>query len=406
MEEIALLDNPTLHYAWGSETAIPELLGRPNPSRTPWAEMWMGAHPKAPSRVMGRTGVASLPELVRRNPEAVLGKTVSQRFGGRFPFLFKVLAAARPLSIQAHPGRVQAREGFDRENRQGISLDAPNRNYRDPNPKPECICALSTFHGLCGFRPPAEMADAFSAVVHSPAEAVRALGILSEAAGEEGIRRFFGFLMDLPRDRKAAMVQAALDRARKRESEDPALAWVVRLADAYPGDIGVLAPLMLHVVRLEPGEAMFLPPGQLHAYMEGLGIELMADSDNVLRGGLTAKHVDVGELLRVLTFEPVRPRILKAEPEVPAERLYPTNDETFRLSVISVVPGASYRSASVRSVEILICTQGAARVRRCGEKEEPLSVARGSSFIVPAGAPAYEITGAATLYKAAVPLPA
>jgi len=404
MEDISPLDNPILHYAWGSATAIPELLSRPNPSLTPWAEMWMGAHPKAPSRVLGRAGVELLSDLVRRSPEAVLGRTVCDRFGGRFPFLFKVLAASGPLSIQAHPGPIQAQEGFDRENRMKIPLDAPHRNYRDPNPKPECICALSTFHGLCGFRPPAEMAATLSLAVQSPQEAVQEIATLADAAGGDGIRRFFLFLMELPPDRRAALVQAAGDRAGLRRHEDPALGLVARLAEEYPGDPGILAPLMLNVVRLEPGEAMFLPPGQLHAYMGGVGIELMADSDNVLRGGLTTKHVDIAELARVLTFEAAHPRILQARSESPVERVYPTGDDAFRLSVISVAPGRPYRSSPVRSVEIMICTEGAALVRQHNAKEREHQVVRGVSFLVPAGVPSYEIKGAATLYKAAVPL--
>lgn len=389
------LDNPVQHYAWGSHTAIPELLGQPTPAAEPWAELWMGAHPVATSQVKGPDASEPLDAFIARDPEAVLGAAVAARFAGRLPFLFKVLAAAAPLSIQAHPSPAQAREGFERENREGVALDAPHRCYRDAHHKPELICALTPFHALNRFREPGEIADRFAAM-DEPILA-QPIAALRDRPDREGLAAFFQTLWTQGEPARCAAIASGVDWARLRGHGDPAARWVDSLASRHPGDIGVLAPLLLNVVELAPGEAMFLPAGELHSYLEGVGIEIMANSDNVLRGGLTAKYVNVPELLRALTFragaiERLRPRAVAA-----GEGRYETPAEEFALGVLEVRPDARWFARRERSIEILLCTAGHGRIVGA----ETHSVARGDCFVVPAAAPAYTVEGDLTLYRAA-----
>jgi mannose-6-phosphate isomerase len=389
------LRNPVQHYSWGSRTAIPELLGKPSPAAEPWAELWMGAHPVAPSEVEGPDGREPLDVFIARNPEAVLGAEVAARFAGRLPFLFKVLAAAEPLSIQAHPGPSQAREGFERENRAGLALDAPQRCYRDANHKPELICALTPFHALNRFREPGEIADRIAAlgepVLEAPAAALR------DRADRDGLAAFFETVWTLSEPARARAIASAVRWAGRGGGADRAAHWVSALAGRYPSDIGVLAPLLLNVVELAPGEAMFLGPGELHAYLEGVGIEIMANSDNVLRGGLTRKHVDVRELLRTLAFRAGPIERLRARAVGSGESCYDTPAEEFALGVVEVRPDRAWTAARGHGIEILLCTAGSGRIAGAGVH----AVARGDCFVVPAAAPAYVVEGSLTLFRAA-----
>lgn len=400
MNRICPLKNTIQEYAWGSHTAIPELLGEPGPSERPQAEMWMGAHPKAPSQVLIDGEWRSLVEVIAESPVETLGRRVASRFDGNLPFLFKVLAAARPLSIQAHPTLAQAGEGFAGENEQGIPLDAPHRNYRDSNHKPEIICALTPFWALNGFR----RLDTMVAMLREieAAEISAEVEALAASPGPEGLKRFFSAIMTMDRDRQRRAVAQVVAFAEKRANEGHVWSWVLKLNHQYPGDIGVLSPVLLNVVRLQPREAMLLHAGQLHAYVEGLGIELMANSDNVLRGGLTPKHIDVPELLKVLKFDETEIAVLT--PDEHGD--YPSDVDEFRLSVISVADAAPYvcrRGAAVDAgFEILICTSGAAAVAGA-DGEEELTVSKGSSIVVPAAVERYRLEGEATFFKASVP---
>lgn len=403
MRGVEKLINPVRSYAWGSRTAIGELMGSPVPSLEPQAELWMGAHPSAPSRVDSASGPVYLSALIKKDPDGVLGKRARERFGPRLPYLFKVLAAAEPLSIQAHPSREQAIEGFERENRLGIPLDAPHRNYRDNNHKPEIICALTPFWALCGFRPLQRICDGL--VVYCPqtlgGEAVRVRKLGEEA----GIRALFETLLTMDGDLRCRVVAEAAASARRESSgvaaeED----WVLRLNEAYPDDIGVLAPLLLNLIRLAPGQALFLPAGQLHAYLEGTGMELMANSDNVLRGGLTPKHVDLPELLKVARFQPLAVEVLDPKPVRDGEKGYPCPAEEFFLSRIQVGgEEPDYTSTGERSVEILLCVEGQGRIA-WGDPCETLVFRRGETLLAPASAGRYRIDGEAALFKASVPV--
>lgn len=394
------LDNVIQPYAWGSKTAIAQLIGQPNPAQLPQAELWMGTHPKGPSTVVAGDERVPLQQLIERQPIDILGRYVVRRFGQALPYLFKVLAAAQPLSIQAHPSKRQAIEGFDRENRQGKALDAPDRNYRDANHKPEIICALTPFWGLNGFRTPAEAIDLLTPVC--PQDLDHALRDLKTHRGQ-GLKSFFKAMMTLSADRRTTAAQEVLDKARPLAGASPLYRWMVDLARAYPADMGVLSPALLNLVCLEPGQAMYLQAGQLHAYLDGVGIELMANSDNVLRGGLTPKHVDVPELLSVVRFEEASIQVLEPMPLGPAESGYDCPAEEFSLTVIRPANGQPYVSPSVRSVEMLLCTAGEGRIEDGGQGVR-LTMNKGDSFMIPAGLQSYVIGGNVIVYKAAVPL--
>jgi mannose-6-phosphate isomerase len=401
MRKIGLLKNTVQKYAWGSVTAIPELLGKKNPSHEPLAELWMGAHAKAPSLVNCDGKWLSLIDVIAKNPRAILGEEVAQRFDNKLPYLFKVLAAAKPLSIQAHPSLGQAREGFRRENDQGIALDAPNRNYKDDNHKPECICALAPFWALYGFRNISDILDLM--LQGCPLGLADELDRLKKSPNTEGLKRYFTELMTMDAVRKQQVVDEAVKNARKHADQNPVFQWMVRIAEEYPADIGVLSPMLLNLVQLKPGQALFLPAGELHAYLEGVGIELMANSDNVLRGGLTPKHIDVPELLKALKFNPRPVTILEAVEKDRNERVYAGAANEFVLSVISVSHGRPYRKSDLNSVEIMLCTKGAAHLQAYSSKDKK-NIEKGDSVIIPAAVKSYRVTGHAILYKAAVPL--
>jgi mannose-6-phosphate isomerase len=383
---ISRLENTVQRYAWGSPDAIPALLGRDNPGGEPWAELWMGDHPRGPSRLEDG---GPLSEAIARDPEGVLGPKVAARYGARLPFLFKVLAAARPLSIQCHPDEAQARAGFDREEAAGVPVDAFERNYRDPNHKPELICALTPFRALKGFRPIPELLSAFKRWgCEALAEERAALRARQDG---EGLRAFFSALMQLPDDRRreavAQVVAAAGGPAGARDPERARL--IGELSEAYPGDIGVLAPLYLNLLTLSPGEALYLPAGELHAYLGGLALEIMANSDNVLRGGLTPKHVDVPELLKTLRFAAGRPEVLTAHPAGQGVRTWLTPASEFSLS--RIVVQSDWQSGALKRVEILLGLEG--RVSIEGRDQPPLALPRGASVVVPASAGGYTLRG-------------
>lgn len=399
MREILILKNPIHEYEWGSRTAIAELLGEPAPSPRPQAELWMGSHPRAPSsaRISGRW--ERLPDLIARAPEEILGRRVAERFGARLPFLFKVLAAAKPLSLQAHPSAAQAREGFLREEQARIPLNARERCYRDDAHKPETLCALSPFSALCGFRRiPEILANLRDLAIEGLDPEIQALEESPDAAG---LRRFFAGLLTLEPDRRKAVVRATVRAAEARGADTPERRWILRLHEEYPEDVGVLSPLLLNCIRLEPAQALFLPAGELHTYLEGVGVEIMANSDNVLRGGLTKKYVDVPELLRILSFRDGPVEILAPEERGPELR-YPARAEEFQLSAVRVRPGAPYAGPPDRNVEVWIAAEGRVRVES-GSGGEAIEVRRGASFLVPAALPGYAIRGDGLLYRASVP---
>ncbi len=401
LHRVFKLDNPIQPYAWGSHRAIAELLGKKSPSDQPQAEMWMGAHPNGSSRVSVAGQRLSLPDLIEDHPEAILGNDTAHRFHRRLPFLFKVLAAAQPLSIQAHPDQDQARSGFERENRLGIPIDAPHRNYRDDSHKPEIICALSPFWGLNGFQPPAVIARHLRSYGPSAFSAIAPRLEASDPA--RALRDFFTTLLKMSDTHRRQAIDEVVTQAHQQEEAVTAAGWVLRLHSTYPDDIGILAPLFLNLVCLQPGEAMFLAAGQLHAYLEGVGIELMANSDNVLRGGLTPKHIDVTELSRVLRYEAVAPGIITPQRRSASEAIYETDAAEFTLARIDIEDDSGFRAATKRSVEILLVVEGAVTLETTNPRLN-CHLDKGESVIVPACLAGYTLQGTGRLFRAAVPL--
>ena len=401
MDGIRVLRNPIQNYAWGSKSFIPQLIGESAPENVPQAELWMGAHPKAPSLVWQDGEWVPLPELIREDPEGVLGKSTAKKFSNRLPFLFKVLAAERPLSIQAHPNRDQARQGFSRENSRGVPLNASHRNYKDDNHKPEIICALTPFWALIGFR---ELEEIVALTDRLGASSFRDRVMDSFGqANHESLRRLFTRLLTMDGDDQQRMVAEVVESCEKHTGADKAFEWTVKLNRAYAGDTGVLSPLFMKIVRLEPGEAMCISSGQLHSYLKGAGIELMTNSDNVLRGGLTPKNIDVPELLEILDFSANERCLLNPERGMNSEKLYQSPAEEFILSAISLNEGSVFVGPKERSVEMMICTEGKAQIIDLDRRED-LSLNKGTAIIIPASAGPYKIEGKCTVYRAAVPL--
>ncbi|THA79398.1 mannose-6-phosphate isomerase, class I [Streptomyces sp. A0642] len=371
------LVNTIRPYAWGSTTALPELTGT-EPDGTPQAELWMGAHPSAPSRVHRASGTARLDALIEAGPAAELGEATLRRFGPRLPFLLKLLAADSPLSLQVHPDLAQAAVGFKIEEAQGVPLDAPHRNYRDDNHKPEMIVALSPFDGLCGFRPPAQCAGLLDAL-GLPELAPHAAALRGEPE-ESALRAVFSAFLAASQDLIDAVAAAVARAARTAGPHRSAFEAYEAVSQAHPGDGGLLAALMLNHVRLAPGEGLFLGAGVPHAYLRGLGVELMAASDNVLRCGLTPKHVDPDELLRVVRFTAAPVRVL-----LPAarggEEVYPAPVDDFRLSRIR--PAADVPTVlDATAPQILVCTRGHIRLT---SPFGSLTLRPGGSAYAPAG---------------------
>lgn len=398
MPGIALLDNPVQEYAWGSKTFIPRLLGKPFPAPTPQAELWMGAHPHGTSSALRDGRWVPLSDLIQKDPSGILGKSTAARFSNRLPFLFKVLAASKPLSIQAHPNQEQALEGFEREEKQAIALSAHHRNYRDPFHKPEILCALTPFWALKGFRTVDEIRAILSRVGFRAAN----LPYLQEK-DENGFRKTITKLLTMGREEQKRFVSNLVSAVAAHPSSDPVFEWMIRLQEDFPDDLGVLGPVFLNLVLLQPGEALCIAPGELHSYLDGAGLEVMANSDNVLRGGLTEKHTDVQELLKILDFSPGQRKILHPRLQGSAEWLYPEGAEEFLLSRMTLEHGMVHQSPLKRSVEIMICVQGEAELSDI-ETGQTLSLRCGSSMMVPASAKGYRLRGAGTLYKASVPL--
>ncbi len=400
MSDIRLLQNPVQHYAWGSYTAIPELLGWASPADKPCAELWMGAHPKASSRVIEDQQAIPLGEWIQTAPEKILGKRAAASFGAKLPFLFKVLAAEQPLSLQAHPDHKKAHEGFIRENRAGIPLDAPERNFKDAGHKPECICALTSFSGLCGFRDISGILSNLSLLFPGTYDQIASDLIKSPTA--EGLRNFVSSLLFMDKTRAASLVTEGVAQAGALREQDPLFEWIVLLNRHYPGDIMVLAPAFLNIFHLHPGQALFLPPGVLHSYFYGTGIETMANSDNVLRGGLTSKHVEPETLLEILAFSEMLPRILTPAAVSACENRYSLETEEFELSHIQVKPHQKCRVCRTGNIEIFLCVSGSGEILET-DANEVTAFGRGTSFLIPADAGTYFLSGEAVLYKATVP---
>jgi len=368
---------------------LAEFTGRSVPATHPEAELWFGAHPGDPAWLETPDGETSLLEALVADPEGQLGAGSRARFGDALPFLVKVLAADEPLSLQAHPSAEQAVEGYLREERLGIPVSSPVRNYRDTSHKPELLVALHSFEALAGFRQVARTTELLGALAVSDLDPF--IDLLSDQSETDGLRALFTTWITAPQPDLDVLVPAVLDGAihyvSSGATEFAAEAkTVLELGERYPGDAGVLAALLLNRISLAPGEAIFLPAGNLHAYLRGVGVEVMANSDNVLRGGLTPKHVDVPELLRVLDFAPTTEAQLR--PQTHREGIglvYDTPTDEFAVALL-VLDGEYLghevdASSRHEGPQILLCTEGSTTVHA---KSGSLTLKRGMAAWVAA----------------------
>ncbi len=415
---ILQMKNPVMNYAWGSHRAIAELLAEPSPSEQAQAELWMGAHPKAPSIVTHDGQPIALDRLIAQDPQGWLGAALAQKYAGRLPFLLKVLAAAQPLSIQAHPSLAQAHAGFAREEALGPARNAPTRNFRDDNHKPELLLALDSFWLMAGLRPLSQsralaqqlgltrLLDWMQAGAEHAAATPGADSVSPEA-------RLWKRLLRLPAPQKEQLLVELKAQLRQKKSvavgQDPLSYWLGQLAQLYPADVGALAPLLLQLIHLEPGQAAALKAGVLHAYLRGTGIEIMANSDNVLRGGLTPKHIDVDMLLQVLHQDCAETSILgddddpQHKGELLQRRVFDPGFAEFALESITMRahPGASASAQISCGAQILFCSDGAFRLSADDERTQEIN--RGQSLFVGAQSRSLRLQGAGQIFRAFVP---
>jgi mannose-6-phosphate isomerase len=369
--------NPVMAYAWGSREAIATLQGRPV-GEVPEAELWMGAHPQAPSRLERADGSSgeALDAVIAADPVGVLGKGCVDRFGPRLPFLLKVLAAAEPLSLQVHPNAEQAQRGFASEEAAGIDAAAPNRSYRDPFAKPEMLVALTDFHVLQGFRPASDAAAALEALD------VAGLEPLIEALhGRTPTGEVFLRLIEWPADDRSRLVGAvhAATVAGAAGPPDGIARWITWLAVQYPADPGVVGVLLLNYLTLRPQQGLYVRPGQIHAYLHGTGVEILGGSDNVIRGGLTRKHVSSADLRTVLDVDAVEPSLISAVASAEGGQLWPTSQPEFELRRLRIERTQLLAPAGP---SVLLCIEGRLEV---GDLNGNVTLGAGESAFAFAG---------------------
>ncbi|MFZ2780499.1 MAG: mannose-6-phosphate isomerase, class I [Rectinemataceae bacterium] len=419
------MSNPVRDYAWGSLDGLAKHIGVAVPADRPAAELWMGAHPASPSLLRspplraGGDGTGeresvpvSLDAYIAADPEGCLGPDIGARFG-RLPFLFKGLSAAKPLSIQVHPSEALAKEGFARENAAKIPLDAPERVYRDPGHKPELAVALSPFRALCGFRSYGEAKTLLGKDICAFLDFLAAKNRNDSA--EDDLKALVGQILSLGPAARSGLGMLAAPRARilasSSDREERKAGYLAQsLIDAYPADPGALMPFLLNLYDLAPGEGLYIPDGVLHAYVEGTALELMANSDNVLRGGLTPKHIDIAELMRALDSATGAATLVR--PEIRGtERFWPVPASEFALSAIDSsenssgeFPGGTADSGNWHETagpEILLCVSG--KLVLAPDGSPSLGLARGESAFVRADCGRYRIEGHGLVYRASVP---
>ncbi|QBY43384.1 mannose-6-phosphate isomerase [Arsenophonus nasoniae] len=365
--------NKIQHYDWGSKDALTKLYHIKNPQHLPMAELWMGAHPKASSIVedINNQQKISLDKLITTDPTYYLGEKIAQKFH-QLPFLFKVLCAAQPLSIQVHPDKIAAEAGFRRENAAGIALDSPNRNYKDDNHKPELIYALTPFKALNSFRPLKEIANLLIPIaVASPI-----IQLFLKTPSETQLAQLFSHLLSLTISEKQPLLTALKSVVQQKQGEP----WhtIKKILTLHPDDNGLFAPLLLNIIELQPGEAMFLYARTPHAYIEGVGLEVMANSDNVLRAGLTNKHIDIAELLANIDFIAKPCNTLLLQPNIHNnECCYPIPVDDFAFSLYLI--DNQLTTIENSSATILFCVEG--KISITSEKQTTEILAGESIFI-------------------------
>ena len=378
------MENTIKNFAWGSYNTIQNLLDIPNGDGLPQAELWMGAHPNGCSRILISDQKILLSDFINVDKSSILSSETNLNFG-ELPYLFKVLAAEKALSIQVHPSKVEAKEGFDKEALSDVLVEDPLRNYRDANHKPELVYALTSFTAMNGFRQCSEiirllnLIDSFSVkkIIYS----------ISELSEPKKLESIFKQLLSLNGNDKSNTIDALLLLTDEKR-EDSLFRLVYELSVQYPGDIGLFGPLLLNVITLKPGEAMFLEARTPHAYIKGTGLEVMANSDNVLRAGLTSKNIDIDEVIKCTSFIPKPMKSLKLKPNfIDSELIYPIPVPDFKFSIISI---CNLKAIYMQSAEILLALDDEMTLFK--DDVESVVIQKGRSVFIPASTKNYNVT--------------
>lgn len=388
MNKLLRMENRVQKYAWGTSDFIANLLQIDKANAEPWAELWLGSHPKASSTLTDLN--ISLDKAIDQSPTQLLGATCASVFAQKLPYLLKILSAKQPLSIQAHPNLEQAKLGFERENRENILLTDFTRNYQDANHKPELICALTEFHAMCGFRPAQEIVENIQQI-----EIELFLTNFTKFADKPNsgnLKELFSEILNSKMEKKQQILAMTVKNLHLLQDE-LSKNWITKMLEIYPNDIGAIIPLLLNTFVLNPGEAIFLKAGVLHAYLAGTGVEIMANSDNVLRGGLTSKNVDVAELVSILNWEMKRPEVQVSKPEE-VVTTYQIPAPEFSLKKIHLVDKLTIENSKPT---ILLVVNGSITVE-C--ENETQSLKQGESLFVTGEAREIKLSGKGLLFVA------
>jgi mannose-6-phosphate isomerase len=397
-QHIYSLKGKVQHYAWGGYEYIPSLLSINNPEKKPFAEYWLGAHPNHPSVIRSGAEENSLDQFINSYPE-VLGAAVQKQFNS-LPFLLKVLDVRQMLSIQVHPDKMSAEFGFNKENELGIPLTAANRNYKDDNHKPEMMVALSDFWLLHGFKPADKLIETLSAIPD--------FVFLVDEFQSKGYKALYEKVMLMDQQEVNKILKPVIDRVLPLYKNGELLKsqesfWAARAVETFCKngnyDRGIFSVYFFNLVHLKKGEAIYQGAQLPHAYLEGQNVELMANSDNVLRAGLTDKHIDVDELLKHVAFVETVPNILSSPAEVNQEIKFDTPASEFELCMYELK--GSKIECEARSAEIILVLNGKAFITSGGEN---LSGDKGDAFFITANTSYHLSSDNAEIYKAAVPL--
>ena len=385
------------HYSWGGTKFLPQLLTIENPNHAPFAEYWLGVHAGGPASVEVNQQAVLLSDIIASDPVAALSAPVYEQFGG-LPYLFKVLDVKDMLSIQVHPTKEYAKVAFEKEEAAGVALDAPNRNYKDQNHKPEIMLAMSEFWMLHGFKSEVKILE----TLENSAE----FQVLAPLYKSEGLAGLYTFLMEMEQAQVDSLLGPVIKRA-LRNKQDGKIDktspewWVAKLYEnsngIYPIDKGVFSIYLFNIVCIMPGQGIFQDAGVPHAYLEGQNVELMANSDNVLRGGLTPKHIDVPELIKNIKFEYIEPVIIEGTKPCMGESVYPAPTQDFGIASIRL-DGSNGYSHEAHSLEIFLVVEGGCVVNN------QMSIKTGEAFVVfPGNKLNIHASGKSLIYRAFVP---
>ncbi|EKO3735574.1 mannose-6-phosphate isomerase, class I [Vibrio metschnikovii] len=387
-----LMSNTIQNYAWGSIDSFSQLFDIANPQQQPQAELWMGAHPNGCSQVDYQGQKIRLSDLIASDPAHFLSANTAQTFG-ELPYLFKILAAEQALSIQVHPSKSEAEQGFAKENAAQIPLTAANRNYKDPNHKPELVYALTDYQAMNGFRPINEIVEHFQRLAIVPLQPL--LEHLQQQQTEVGLKSFFTELLSFSGSEKQVAIEQLIAYAH-RHQEQALFQLILTLAETYPHDIGLFAPLILNVLTLKPGQAMYLDARTPHAYLKGTGLEIMANSDNVLRAGLTPKHIDITELAKCTRFAEKPASTLLLTPKITDDALlFPVPVTDFKFAIY---PQPKQCRVNVSSAQILLAIDHDATLTAADGQS--VTIHKGESVFIPAYTEHYQLSSLGRVAKA------